>query len=176
MSWGPCFWRCIHYMAIHGKKDIIDKIPIYLPCDICKEEWFGPMEGEDLVDWSIRLHNKVNAKLGKWDKWDRIDFNISNKPTCDICEGREHQYLFPWTFLYSIDTEFVMEFVSEYPCDTCRGKLVVDLPRFDEIHIDWVHRNHTQFNLERGLYVPQPLIQVSSIPPTCSGCNSITPL
>lgn len=176
MNWGPCFWRCIHYMSIHGKRNIIDKIPGLIPCETCKEEWVGPVDDEDLVDWSIREHNRVNGKLGKWDKWDRIDFDISQKPTCDICEGREHVSGFPWTFLYAVGTvDFINEFVSSYPCEVCRGRLVEDLPGPDETHIDWVHRNHIRFNQERGLPTPMPLVSggVSGVAGTagCEGCS-----
>lgn len=163
MNWGPSFWRCIHYMAIHGKREVIDKIPGFIPCETCRGEWVGVGADEDLVDWSIREHNRVNGKLGKWDKWDLIDFNISQKPTCDICEGREHVCGFPWTFLYTLASsgagegeEFIKEFVAEYPCAVCRGRLVEGIPGPDETHMDWVHRNHIRFNQERGLRLPEP--------------------
>jgi hypothetical protein len=176
MNWGPAFWRCIHYMAIHKNKDVIDILPLHIPCDDCKAEWIYPEVDEDLVDWSLRLHNKVNAKLGKWDKWDRTDFNISHKPTCDICEGHEHRYLFPWMLMYTLaeSQEFIMDFVSKYPCPLCRGQLVVDLPGPDETHIDWVHRNHIRFNQERGLPVPPPLhsdnVEGVSSTGNCASC------
>ena len=182
INWGESFWRCFHYLAIHDKRDIIEKLPEYIPCKTCKDEFVGVGAGEDLVDWSIREHNRVNGKLGKWDKWDRRDFDISQKPTCDICEGKEHVFGFPWALLNTISisaentnnnsnmassnmassnmaVQFIQEFVAEYPCDVCRGNLIVDTQVADETHRDWVHRNHIRFNQERGLPEPQPLPQ-----------------
>jgi hypothetical protein len=102
INWGESFWRCIHYLAIHEKRDIIEKLPEYIPCKTCKDEFVGVGANEDLVNWSIREHNRVNGKLGKWDKWDRRDFDISHKPECDICQGKEHVFGFPWHFLNTI--------------------------------------------------------------------------
>jgi len=195
IKWGESFWRCIHYLAIHEKRDIIEKLPEYIPCKTCKDEFVGVGVEEDLVDWSIREHNRVNGKLGKWDKWDRSDFNISHKPTCDICEGKEHVFGFPWAFLntISISTEgtealvnanssniaeqFIQEFVAKYPCDVCRGKLIIDTPVADETCRDWVHRNHIRFNQERGFPEPSPLNIIigtdagsSNITMECEGC------
>lgn len=181
-NWGPSFWRCIHYTAIHQKNDFIDRLPPHIPCETCKLEWVLSEVDEDLVDWSIRFHNTVNAKLGKWDKWDRTDFNIAQKPTCDICEGHEHIHSFPWMFLYTLakaqntDIEFIQEFVSTYPCQTCRNKLIIDLPQHDETHVEWVYRNHTRFNQMRGLPQPHPLRSETEVvgegigSSTCADC------
>ena len=195
INWGASFWRCIHYLAIHEKRDIIEKLPEHIPCKTCKDEFVGVSAEEDLVDWSIREHNRVNGKLGKWDKWDRIDFNISHKPTCDICEGKEYVFGFPWTFLntISINTDrtdslvnsnsrkmtehFIKEFVDKYPCEICRGKLIIDFPYDNETFRDWVHRNHIRFNNERGLPEPNPIniiqgtdIGSSNISMGCTDC------
>ena len=174
---------------------------------MCKDEFVGVGDEEDLVDWSIREHNRVNGKLGKWDKWDRNDFNISHKSTCDICEEKEHIFGFPWAFLntISISTEgtegtegtqgtqgteafvnannsnnaeqFIQEFVAKYPCDVCRGKLIIDTPVADETCKDWVHRNHIRFNQERGFPEPSPFNIIigtdagsSDITTGCIGC------
>jgi hypothetical protein len=159
-------------MAIHKNKTIIDKLPTYIPCETCKEKWIYPEENEDLIDWSIRFHNTINAKLGKWDKWDRTDFTIAQKPTCDICEGLENRYLFPWGFLYYIaeSPEFVAEFVSTYPCDKCRNTLITDLPQQDETYTDWIYRNHIRFNEERGLQKPLSLYSPNKGTLDCKDC------
>jgi len=211
INWGESFWRCIHYLAIHEKRDIIEKLPEYIPCKTCKDEFVGVGANEDLVNWSIREHNRVNGKLGKWDKWDRRDFDISHKPECDICQGKEHVFGFPWHFLntisigadgaieggesglttntsniaYTANTvyssnmaeQFIQEFVANYPCDVCRGKLIVDSPEAEETHRSWVHRNHVRFNQERGLPAPLPLpVNIgtdagsSNITTGCAGC------
>jgi len=164
MEWGPSYWRCIHYMAIHNEADIIQQIPLLLPCEQCKLDWVPPEIDENLVTWSINIHNSINAKLGKWDKWNLIDFNISQKSTCDICENKEYLYNFPWHFLYNvaktnhdIAVDFIKEFSRTYPCEECRGKLITHeslLP--DETHVDWVYRNHLYFNNVRGLPEPKP--------------------
>ena len=211
INWGESFWRCFHYLAIHEKRDIIEKLPEYIPCKTCKDEFVGVGSNEDLVDWSIREHNRVNGKLGKWDKWDRIDFDISHKPECDICQGKEHVFGFPWALLNTISIgadgisesgesgltsntsntsntvytvyssnmaeQFIQEFVANYPCDVCRGKLIIDIPEAEETHRDWVHRNHVRFNQERGLPEPLPLpVNIgtdagsSNITTGCVGC------
>jgi hypothetical protein len=210
INWGESFWRCFHYLAIHEKRDIIEKLPEYIPCKTCKDEFVGVGSNEDLVDWSIREHNRVNGKLGKWDKWDRRDFDISHKPECDICQGKEHVFGFPWHFLNTISIgadgdesgesvltsntsntsntvytvyssnmaeQFIQEFVANYPCDICRGKLIIDIPEAEETHRGWVHRNHVRFNQERGLPAPLPLaVNIgtdagsSNITTGCAGC------
>jgi hypothetical protein len=214
INWGESFWRCFHYLAIHEKRDIIEKLPEYIPCKTCKDEFVGVGSNEDLVDWSIREHNRVNGKLGKWDKWDRRDFDISHKPECDICQGKEHVFGFPWALLNTISIgadgisesgesgltsniaytsntsntvytvyssnmaeQFIQEFVANYPCDVCRGKLIIDIPEAEETHRSWVHRNHVRFNQERGLPEPLPLpVNIgtdagsSNITTGCVGC------
>jgi hypothetical protein len=205
INWGESFWRCFHYLAIHEKRDIIENLPEYIPCKTCKDEFVGVGASEDLVDWSIREHNRVNRKLGKWDKWDRRDFDISHKPECDICQGKEHVFGFPWALLNTISIgadgiseisesgmtsniantvyssnmaeQFIQEFVANYPCDVCRGKLIVDTPEAEETHRDWVHRNHVRFNQEHGLPEPVPLpVNIgtdagsSNITTGCVGC------
>jgi hypothetical protein len=174
-NWGTSFWRCIHYMSLHDKRDFLYKISDYIPCEKCKKDWVDASEDEDLVEWSIKQHNKVNKKLGKWDKWDIIDFNISHKSTCDVCEKREDVHGFPWTFLYTLSKTvvnentnitqsregFIKEFVAEYPCNVCRNKFIIDIPGYDETCTDWVYRNHIRFNKERGLTEP-PNIQVNT--------------
>ncbi len=53
--------------------------------------------------------------------------------------------------------QFIQEFVANYPCDVCRGKLIVDILEAQETHRVWVHRNHVIFNQERRLLEPLSL-------------------
>jgi hypothetical protein len=69
--------------------------------------------------------------------------------------------------------QFIQEFVANYPCDVCRGKLIVDTPEAEETHRSWVHRNHVRFNQERGLPEPLPLPLPVNIG-TDAGSSNIT--
>lgn len=186
MSWGPAYWRFIHYFALNNKdRELFTQLPSFIPCEECKSEWEDPKEGELLIEWSLMLHNKVNAKLGKWDKWDLLDYNIAHKNTCDYCTGQEYIHFFPWNFIHTIAScegkegfdgdalAFLKRFNEMYPCNKCQGKLFLDEPNDDETVLEWTVRHHSRMNQERGLPVyvhPSPNTNGNST--DCSGCDS----
>jgi hypothetical protein len=130
--------------------------------DIINKEWEVKLEDEDYIDWSLRLHNKTNACNNQYSNWDRTDFFIAQKIECDVCADTEHVFFFPWVLMYKIvincenETEKTLaietlkEFDNIYPCDTCKGTFLTDLPQQDEQLKDWVLRNHKRFNLSRN--------------------------
>ena len=186
MSWGPAYWRFIHYFALNNKdRELLSLLPSFIPCEECKSEWEAPQDGEDLVQWSLRLHNKVNAKLGKWDKWDMTDYNIAHKNTCDYCNEQEYIHFFPWTFIHTIASfdgkegfdgkvlSFLMRFNDTYPCVRCRGRLLFIDFEDGETLLDWTVRHHSRMNQERGLppYV-HPSTTVNQTTNGCDGCET----
>jgi Erv1 / Alr family len=133
MSWGPAYWRFIHYFALNNKdRELFSQLPSFIPCAECKNDWEDPQDGDDLVQWSLKLHNKINKKLGKWDKWDLTDYNIAHKNTCDYCNRQEYIHFFPWMFIHTVaevgpDTlalEFLQTFNSKYPCEVCHNNFL----------------------------------------------------
>lgn len=86
-TWGPSVWACVHLMCMGAPatinatqaahyKAFFDALGHILPCEACQEhyrelldELRGPLETAlgkgDLFEWSVRLHNEVNAALGK---------------------------------------------------------------------------------------------------------------
>ena len=188
MSWGPAYWRFMHYFALNNKdRELFSQLPSFIPCEECKGEWEDPKDGEDLIEWSRKLHNKVNAKLGKWDKWDMTDYNIAHKNTCDYCTGQEYIHFFPWTFIHTIASfegkegfngdvlSFLMRFSELYPCNQCCNQLLLNDVQEGETLLDWTVRHHSRINQERGLpaYVhPSPSRVGASH--DCPGCDSAT--
>jgi len=102
MFYGPAYWRFIHYFALNNVGfDLMCQLDQYISCDTCKPSYYPPNVNENLVNWSLNLHNSVNKKLGKWDKYDLIDYNICQKNICDICSNNT-QFQFPWTFINNV--------------------------------------------------------------------------
>jgi hypothetical protein len=179
MSWGPAYWRFIHYFALNNKdRTLLTQLPNFLPCDECKGEWEDPLDDEDLVQWSMRLHNKVNKKLGKWDKWDLTDYNIGHKNTCDYCMNQEYIHFFPWVFVHTIASfegnalAFLKRFDEVYPCDVCRGQFFLDEPNEGESILEWTIRHHSRMNEERGLPPYIHPIDTSGNSSGCEGCET----
>ena len=151
-TWGPSYWRFIHYFAIHSEQtgEFIKSLRPLIPCATCQAEWFDPDPTGNMILWSIALHNKVNTKLGKYDNWTQNDFNIAHKPTCDVCtpQGRP---VFTWSFIHSIAEHntaeafsFLQEFNNLYLCQTCRNTFFPDEPTEGESLLDWTIRHHTK--------------------------------
>ena len=86
--WGPSTWRLMHIVAIDMPFEMKDEdrrafsmfiasLAMLLPCANCRAHFQEILQGEmaiqptDLVDrrsmfdWTIRLHNLVNSRLGK---------------------------------------------------------------------------------------------------------------
>jgi len=175
MFYGPAYWRFMHHFAIHGKgRDLMVDLGQFIGCAECASEYEAPRDNQDLVMWSKNLHNKVNAKLGKWDKWDMTDFNIGQKPECDICAGKVH-FGYPWLFIHQVaetgnasSIPFLQNFDQTYPCDKCHGTLLPDAPNEGESAIDWTIRNHRKIQ-PTFQYFPPPGPNTSG---ECPGCPS----
>jgi hypothetical protein len=168
MFYGPSYWRFIHYFSLYdvGRTELFPLVPNFLPEEF-QGEWENPGENETLKDWSIRLHNKVNAKLGKWDKWDETDFNIAHKPECDFKENKEFIFMFPWALLHHVaNTEhptalaFLKTFNELYPDEQTRNTFFTDDPQEGETVYDWTLRHHKRMNVENNrpemTYIPVP--------------------
>lgn len=143
------YWRFIHYFAIHNDRDLILQVKRFFSFDDLSGVWHEPTTEENLVEWSLSMHNRMNSKTGKYDQWDSIDFHIAQKPTCDLCVNNL-VYRFPWDFIHSVakqpnSMEFLKEFNTKYPCNTCRGKLL-DEPHENESTLDWTYRNHQRLD------------------------------
>jgi hypothetical protein len=159
--------------------DLFAEVSKFLPEDYMAE-WEVPMEGEDLIDWSLRVHNRMNKKKGDWDRWDRTDFGIAHKPECDFCADKEYVFLYPWGFIHAVaSTEhadalaFLKAFSAAYPAECCRGTFFTDDPADGESVYDWTIRHHKRFNVAHGReemqYVPLP-----PQPAGASALNDIT--
>ena len=67
---GPAMWE-----ELHRKRDVdqawLDGFTNRIPCGSCAQHWrellaeLPPVFGEGFFEWSWRVHNAVNAKLGK---------------------------------------------------------------------------------------------------------------
>lgn len=158
MYWGPSYWRFLHYFALHDSgRELFEQLPKFMPCDVCRSEWVNPGPKEDLVMWSKELHNRVNKKLGKYDKWDMTDFEIAHKPECDYESNKEYVHLFPWLFLHTVAETggdgallFLKHFNETYPNIVLRGKFFTDDPAEGESVLDWTVRHHNRMNLDFG--------------------------
>lgn len=130
-----------------------------------------PSPTVDLLSWSVALHNKVNTKLGRYDKWDLSDCWIAHKPNCDNCNPPPNQ-VFPWPFIHAVAAtehptalEFLQRFNTLYPCNKCRGKFFDDTPWVDETVLAWTIRHHIHAD-------PMFVYSSATVPlpcPTCPG-------
>lgn len=187
MFYGPAYWRFMHHFALHDQgRDLMVDLGQFIGCAECAAEYEAPTDNQDLVLWSKNLHNKVNAKLGKWDKWDMTDFHIGHKPDCDICADKVH-FGYPWLFIHQVAETgnaaaipFLQKFDQTYPCDKCRGTFLPDAPNDDESAIDWTIRNHklVQPTFEYFPKPPQDLVvdATGNVVPSsqCAGCPPAT--
>lgn len=200
MYWGPAFWRFMHYYALHDAgRDLLRQVPQFIPCEACRLEWEDLADEQDLVQWSLQLHNKVNRKLGKYGAWDTIDFHIAHKSACDRCAGAAHMTAFPWAFIHAVaaaDTpqalQFLKDFDASYPCQACRGTFFTDDPAPPDADADaeadgtgtgtgtggetvlqWTVRHHQRVDPS---YTPPPA--ASALPlagdATCVGCDQVS--
>lgn len=176
MFWGAPYWRFIHYFSLHDKRDLVLQIKNFIPCDECKSEWYDPTLDQSLIDWSREFHNKVNKKLGRYDKWDARDLSISHKPTCDICDEKEYIHRFPWGFIHEVAklpnaVDFLKEFNATYPCEKHRGTFL-DEPQPGEFPLDWTVRNHQKTDPSFSLPVINTDLSGGQV---CSTCPSALP-
>merc|ERR1719230_862583 len=85
-SWGPSMWRSLHCIAHHmpprlpgesqeSFKAMVNSLPQLLPCKVCGDHLKqylaeDPVNShlgtrDDMEQWLVRLHNKVNLGIGK---------------------------------------------------------------------------------------------------------------
>lgn len=159
--WGPSYWRFLHYFALHSQTtpEFVKTLKSLIPCLNCQEEWFDPELNRTMVEWSLVLHNKVNTKLGRYDKWNLTDFSIAHKPTCDVCNPPPRP-VFPWLFIHALAEtgakeakSFLLEFNTQYPCISCRNTFFTDEPAENESVLDWTIRHHIR---KEPLFVYKP--------------------
>jgi hypothetical protein len=187
MFYGPAYWRFMHHFALHDTgRDLMKDLSQFIGCAECAAEYEPPTDTQDLVLWSKNLHNKVNAKLGKWDKWDMTDFNIGQKPECDICAQKEF-FGYPWLFIHQVAETgnaaaipWLQAFDQSYPCGVHKGTLLSDPPEDGESALDWTIRNHqkVQPTFEYFPKLPQNMVvdATGNVVPSseCSGCPAAT--
>lgn len=86
IPWGPSVWSAMHYIALgypdqptHAERTSYETfynlIPDVLPCTMCRTHFqellkSDPVEmsaknGTTLFNWTVRVHNRVNERLGK---------------------------------------------------------------------------------------------------------------
>ncbi len=162
------FWRIIHYFAMHniGSNDFYTSLRFFLSKKML-DCWEDPKEGEDLTDWSIRIHNKYNKNEGKYDTWTREDCIIANPMMCDFKAGKST----PWNILHYIAVRksgealrFLQLFNNLYPDEECRGRFFVDNPvGMKETLYEWAIRNHKRMNLEFKFDIDHGVIYSSKI-------------
>jgi hypothetical protein len=84
--WGPIYWATIHITALsypeqpsypqkRAAKEFFKSLAELIPCPMCRKHYSVhlkslPIEPHldnrtDLVEWTLKLHNKVNVDLGK---------------------------------------------------------------------------------------------------------------
>lgn len=84
--WGPLFWHTIHIIALgypenpnysqkKAAKDFFESLIFLIPCDVCRKHYSQHLalkpvtqyldRRQDLLKWTIDLHNEVNASLQK---------------------------------------------------------------------------------------------------------------
>jgi hypothetical protein len=95
--WGPFFWHTIHIIALgypknptytdkKCAKEFYESLSFLIPCAICREHYKehlvkNPLvtfldSRNDLIKWTITIHNAVNKMLGKseWSESDVITY------------------------------------------------------------------------------------------------------
>jgi len=74
--WGPNLWGTLHLLCLTGTitPNFVQEFATVIPCPMCASHFSdllseNPFPDSDnpsvLFEWSVRLHNLVNARLGK---------------------------------------------------------------------------------------------------------------
>lgn len=91
-SWGPACWRTMHTMAagfpLDNPSDIValsfvahfESMRSTLPCEVCRSHFAEYLDKNPVAEhvasreaicrWTMRLHNSVNERLRKPERWD----------------------------------------------------------------------------------------------------------
>lgn len=103
--WGPYVWAAIHLICM-GAPDVLssadqlhyktffNNLANVIPCDVCRTHLKDNLEKlpidpylatkNELVKWSIDLHNLVNSQLGK----PIVSFEAAAKKWRDVCDNK----------------------------------------------------------------------------------------
>ena len=168
---GPAYWRVIHYCSINDNcRELLQQLGDFISCEKCRSGYRPPTNDEDLQLWSINFHNIINKQIGK-----DCSQEFYIKSTCDICTSEVPAY--PWEFIHNVAEfakddaiEFLKTFNNTYPCNNCRGNLLMDDKNTDENCLFWTLRNRKQFceknTLPSFIYIMDPPVSDSN----CIGC------
>jgi hypothetical protein len=71
--WGPSLWGAFHALCLTGTitSEFVQEFANVIPCPACAMhfrdilETFPFEQAEDKFQWSVRIHNQVNERLGK---------------------------------------------------------------------------------------------------------------
>jgi len=74
--WGPNLWGTLHLLCLAGTitPNFVQQFATVIPCPMCASHFSdllteNPLPDSDnpsvLFEWSVRVHNLVNARLGK---------------------------------------------------------------------------------------------------------------
>ena len=83
-NWGPILWSVLHMKTLtyypsvgnsNAFRNWVNSLPNKIPCRACADHFVQLLDADPvddalssktaLVAWAVRLHNTVNAKLGK---------------------------------------------------------------------------------------------------------------
>jgi Erv1 / Alr family len=92
--WGPNLWGTLHLLCLTGSitPEFVQEFAKVIPCPMCASHFQAllitdPFPDTEQFEWSVRLHNVVNERLGKpsftveqararWTRGSQIDFKI----------------------------------------------------------------------------------------------------
>lgn len=92
--WGPNLWGTLHLMCLTGSitPEFVQEFAKVIPCPVCAGHFqalliTAPLPDTEQFEWSVRLHNIVNERLGKpqftveqarahWTQAPQFDFKI----------------------------------------------------------------------------------------------------
>lgn len=75
-TWGPAVWKTLHIFAKRADEDsktdfayFVTHFQTLLPCQKCRDDFLELLSTDapraPYFEWSVRVHNAVNKKLGK---------------------------------------------------------------------------------------------------------------
>ncbi len=128
--WGPIFWNTIHIVALGysisptedektAAKHFYESLVFLIPCPICRVHYKSHLaempvdtalgSRSDLIEWTWKIHNKVNAELGKpeitIDQF--LDHISSLKSPAEQCAKGTSVTKYPWMTAATVTTAAV---------------------------------------------------------------------
>lgn len=98
---------------------LFDLIGDVIPCELCKNHYksylqTNPVSAEESpFIWTIKLHNSVNEKLGKYSNYDLRDGLIAHDHPCT------HDYIQIIIPYLKQNEQLFQLFLDTYPCPEC---------------------------------------------------------